>query len=177
MKRRWFPMRVFELKLLEDQAQSSHPSPSPLFLPLASSTPFTILASAFVTTLSFRLAESSLNMLSPGPTAAAPELLGTRSGAMCKPCGIKALGSSLLSLRFDVVVEGLVVEVFVDALVCRSTWPKTRVGSTMLRTSCLRCFTSGRIGLGLWLEVNRVMQPWDSKWENWRHARTHARRK
>ena len=34
------------------------------------------------------------------------------------------------------------VDVVDDGLVCRSTWPRSRVGSMMLRTSCLRCLTS-----------------------------------
>ena len=88
--------------------------------------------------------------------------LGGESGAMCKLCGDVTLGlstemfESAIGIGSEVVVliedAGLAVEdegpvvvvVGEDGLWwwCRSTWPRSRVGSTMLRTSCLRCLTS-----------------------------------
>ena len=82
---------------------------------------------------------------------------------MCNPRGTVTLGSPTerfepaLGVGSELVVlmedggllvedEGLVVVVVEERLgCCRSTWPRSRVGSMMLRTSCLRCLTSVRV--------------------------------
>ena len=97
-------MLVFEdqiiVEMMKNKINSCCYSPaSPLPLPFASRTSFTSPASASVTvTVSFLLAESPLKIFSSFATAApGPESdpLGLGSGAMCKPWGTVALGSSV----------------------------------------------------------------------------------
>ena len=72
-----------------------------------------------------------------------PIFAGAGSGAICNPWRTEALGSFSFSCWAEEEGAFAVVLVVADvALVCRSTWPRSRVGSMMLRTSCLRCFTS-----------------------------------
>ena len=116
----------------------------------------------------FLLAEASLTA---GAEVANLETdpLGAASGAIWNPCGTVALGLSaeegsgaaVIGVGSELVVlmedgdlavdgdEGLAAVVVVVVVVSgaglgcrRSTWPRSRVGSMMLRTSCLRCLTS-----------------------------------
>ena len=79
---------------------------------------------------------------------AGPIFAGGGSGATYDSWRTEALGSSSRPCGDEeegAVAAALVAEV---ALLCRSTWPRSRVGSMMLRTSCLRCFTSRARGKG-----------------------------